>query len=60
MPLVISDHAEWEELTDTITEIAPREVWVTHGREEALIHWCETRQIRARALALIGFEDESE
>lgn len=60
LPLVISDHADWGELTDTITEIAPREVWVTHGREEALIHWCETRQIRARALALVGFEDEIE
>jgi putative mRNA 3-end processing factor len=35
-------------------------VWVTHGREEALVHWCMTRQIRARALALVGFEDEDD
>jgi putative mRNA 3-end processing factor len=60
LPLVISDHADWDELTDTITEIAPSETWVTHGREEALVHWCHTRQMRARALALVGREDEEE
>ncbi|RZM07996.1 MAG: ligase-associated DNA damage response exonuclease [Sphingomonas sp.] len=38
----------------------PREVWVTHGREEALVHWCEQRQIKARALALVGYEDEDD
>ncbi len=60
LPLVISDHADWDELTDTIREVAPREVWVTHGREEALVHWCMTHQIKARALALVGYEDEDE
>src|SRR3546814_19811131 len=53
LPLVISDHADWPELTATIAEINPAEVWVTHGREEALVHWCGLRQIRARELALI-------
>ncbi|WP_375287945.1 ligase-associated DNA damage response exonuclease [Sphingomonas sp.] len=60
LPLVLSDHADWDELTDTLTEIAPREVWVTHGREEALIRWCELHQMKARALALVGFEDEDD
>ncbi len=60
LPLILSDHADWDELTDTLTEIAPREVWVTHGREEALVHWCQTHQIKARALALIGYEDEDD
>ena len=60
LPLIISDHADWDELTDTILEIAPREVWVTHGREDALIHWCMTRQIKARALDLRGYEDEDD
>ncbi|WP_174297401.1 ligase-associated DNA damage response exonuclease [Sphingomonas bacterium] len=60
LPLILSDHADWDELIDTIGEIAPREVWVTHGREEALVHWCATRQIKARALALVGFEDEDD
>ena len=60
LPLVISDHADWDELTDTIREVAPNETWITHGREEALLHWCMTHQIRARALALVGREDEDE
>ena len=60
LPLIVSDHADWDELTRTLEEIAPREVWVTHGREDALVHWCEQRQIKARALALVGFEDEDE
>jgi putative mRNA 3-end processing factor len=60
LPLVMSDHADWDELTETITEIAPSEVWVTHGREEALVHWCMTRQIKAKALDLVGFEDEDD
>ncbi|WP_230771217.1 ligase-associated DNA damage response exonuclease [Sphingomonas sp. Leaf4] len=60
LPLILSDHADWDELTTTLTEIAPREVWVTHGREDALVHWCMTRQIKARALDLVGFEDEDD
>lgn len=58
LPLVISDHADWQELTDTITELNPSEVWVTHGREEALVHWCALHQRKARALALVGREEE--
>lgn len=60
LPLVISDHADWDELTATIRELAPREVWVTHGREDALVHWCEMHQIKARALDLAGYEDEDD
>ncbi len=60
LPLIISDHADWAELTDTIRELRPAEVWVTHGREEALVHWCQTQQLRARALELIGHEEEDD
>ncbi|HYE51960.1 MAG TPA: ligase-associated DNA damage response exonuclease [Azospirillaceae bacterium] len=58
LPLVISDHADWDELTATLDEVAAPEVWVTHGREEALVHHATARGMRARALALVGFEDE--
>jgi putative mRNA 3-end processing factor len=58
LPLIISDHADWDELTGTIAEIAPSETWITHGREEALARWCELAGIPARALALVGYEDE--
>ena len=60
LPLIISDHADWNELTQTIREIGASENWITHGREDALLHWCEMHQIKARALALIGREDEDE
>ena len=60
LPLIISDHADWDELTTTIREVAPKEVWITHGREEALMHWCMTHQIKARELNLVGYEDEDE
>ncbi len=60
LPLIISDHADWDELTGTISELKPGEVWVTHGREEALVHWCGLRQIKARALDLVGRGDEED
>ena len=60
LPLIISDHCDWDELTATISEIKPAEVWVTHGREEALVRWCELQNIPARPLHLIGYEDEGD
>lgn len=58
VPLIISDHCDWDELTGTITELAPTETWVTHGRADALVHWCEQRQMKAKALHLVGRDDE--
>jgi putative mRNA 3-end processing factor len=58
LPLVISDHADWDELTATINEVAAAEIWVTHGREEALVHYATQQGYRARALALTGFEED--
>ena len=60
LPLVISDHCDWPELLSTIEEIGPSEVWVTHGREEALVRWCELKNIPARPLHLVGYEDEGD
>ncbi len=60
LPLIISDHADWDELTDTIRDTRAGEVWVTHGREEALVRWCELNGIEARPLHLVGYEDEAE
>ena len=48
------------ELTATIRELRPKELWVTHGRDDALLHWCGLNQIRARALHLVGREDDAE
>ena len=60
LPLILSDHADWDELTETIRETGASEIWVTHGREEALVRWCELAQIKARPLNLVGYEDEAE
>jgi putative mRNA 3-end processing factor len=60
LPLVISDHADWCELIDTIAETSAEEIWVTHGREDALLHHIEAAGRRGRALALIGREDEDQ
>ncbi len=60
LPLVISDHADWDELTDTLLELRPSETWITHGRTDALGRWCELHQLKARALDLVGREDEDE
>ena len=58
LPLVISDHVDWPELIRTIEETGAEEIWVTHGREEALVRQIELMGRRGRALALVGYEDE--
>ncbi len=58
LPLVISDNADWDELNATLDEVGAPEVWVTHGREDALIHAAGKRGIRGRALRLLGYGDE--
>jgi putative mRNA 3-end processing factor len=60
LPLIISDHADWDELTSTVDELRPGELWITHGREEALARWAELHGVPARALALVGYEEEDE
>jgi len=58
LPLILSDHADWDELTGTVAELAPREVWITHGNEEALLRWSQLNGIAARALDLVGYGEE--
>jgi putative mRNA 3-end processing factor len=60
LPLVISDHCDWPELLRTIAETEAEEIWVTHGRDDALVHQIGKMGRRGRALALVGFEDEDE
>jgi len=60
LPLVLSDHCDWDELLDTILELSPKEVWVTHGRDDALVRWCGLNGITAKPLHLVGYEEESE
>ena len=60
LPLVISDHADWPDLLRTIRETGASEVWVTHGREEAIVHACTQMGLAAKALALVGLEEGEE
>jgi putative mRNA 3-end processing factor len=60
LPLIISDHADWNDLLTTIREVGAAEVWVTHGSEEALLHALSHMKIRAQALRLIGYGDEGD
>ena len=58
LPLVISDHADWDGLTATIDATGAGEIWVTHGQEDALVHWCKAKGLAARPLDLVGYGDE--
>ncbi len=60
LPLVISDHADWDELTATILETGAETVWVTHGAEEGLVHWCRARGIDAEPLSIAGRGDDGD
>ncbi len=58
LPLVISDHADWDELIQTLAEVQAPEIWVTHGREDALVHYA-TKHLGLKARPLdLGYEDE--
>jgi putative mRNA 3-end processing factor len=58
MPLVISDHVDWNELRQTITECGAQKVWVTHGREDALVYWCRQQGLESEPLNLVAYEDD--
>lgn len=58
LPLVISDHCDWGELKTSILESGARTVWVTHGREDALVYWCKQQGLDAEPLALPGLDDD--
>src|SRR6476661_2845868 len=60
LPLVISDHADWDGLCATITATGASQIWVTHGAEEALVHWCTMKGLGARPLNIVGYGEEDE
>lgn len=60
LPLVISDHADWDELRQTILDTQAETIWVTHGAEEGLVHWCQSQGLDAAPLSIAGRGDEGE
>ena len=60
LPLVISDHADWLDLQRTIRETGCSELWVTHGQEDALVHWARGEGLLARPLHMVGYGEEED
>ncbi|QQS13205.1 MAG: ligase-associated DNA damage response exonuclease [Rhodospirillales bacterium] len=58
LPLVISDHADWDELVATVRDVGAPALWVTHGREDALVHQARAMGVAAEALRVAGREEE--
>ncbi|HKH80724.1 MAG TPA: ligase-associated DNA damage response exonuclease [Methylovirgula sp.] len=58
LPLVISDHADWDGLCATIVETGCSKLLVTHGETDALVHYFKTRGIDAEPLHMIGYGDD--
>ncbi|TGY89933.1 ligase-associated DNA damage response exonuclease [Marinicauda algicola] len=60
LPLILSDHADWDELTQTVRDVDPDELWITHGRDDAFARWAQLEGYKARPLSLAGYEEEGE
>ncbi len=60
LPLILSDHCDWPELQQSIRDSGADEIWVTHGSEDALVHWCQSQGLKSRPLRLIGYADEGD
>ena len=60
LPLVISDHADWDELCQTMEDVEAGQIWVTHGNEEALVRQAALTGRKALALNLVGFDDDDD
>ena len=60
LPLVVSDHADWDELCTTVLDTECEELWITHGAEDALVYWASQRGMQARPLHLMGYGEEED
>lgn len=60
LPLVISDHADWDGLCTTIAETGCAKLLLTHGETDALAHYFKARGLNAEPLRVTGYaEDEA-
>ena len=58
---VLSDHADWPGLLQTIDATGASRVWVTHGYRSTLVRWLRDKGLEALAIdtRLEGQEDET-
>lgn len=59
LPLVISDHCDWNELLQTIGDCGAETVWVTHGREDALVYYSQSQGLIAEPLNIQAYGDDA-
>lgn len=55
---VLSDHADWPGLLQTIKETGAETVWVTHGYVDPLVRWLREQGVAATGLATQFENDE--
>ncbi len=60
LPLVVSDHADWEALCTTVAETGCSKLLVTHGEADALVYWARSQGIEAEPLHILGYGDEDD
>ncbi len=60
LPLVISDHADWNGLLATIRETGCEKLLVTHGEADALTHWARGQGLLAEPLHIRAHGEEDE
>ena len=53
VPMIISDHADWDELTSTIKLSGAENIWITHGRDDGLMYWCKSQGLNAKPLSFL-------
>jgi putative mRNA 3-end processing factor len=57
---VLSDHADWPQLMDTIRATGAEQIWVTHGYIPVLVRWLQEQGLDARPLPTQFEGDEDE
>jgi len=58
---VLSDHADWPSLLQTIEATGASRIWVTHGYRSTLVRWLQEKGLEALAIdtRFEGQEDET-
>ena len=59
MGFVISDHADWPSLLNTIADTGAKHVWATHGRTDVLVRYLKDKGIEAESLTAVFERDET-
>jgi putative mRNA 3-end processing factor len=56
---VLSDHADWKGLVDTLSASGAEKIWVTHGYTEEMVQYLREKGLTAEAVRTV-FSAEAE